>query len=308
MIDLLEPHQAETVAGNRKINPGILLGVAAFTIWGLLPAFLKLLKPLPAPDILAYRVLWSLLLLVVLAAALRHGPALFRTIRTPRLLLALAGSATLIGINWLCYIVAVNGGHVADASLGYFINPLVNVVLGVVILRERLGRIEAIAVMIATAAVLFLAIWQGGIPFIPLTLAFSFGFYGLIRKITPVDAIDGLLIETAILTPSALAWLLLAGTVLTADGPGVPLLVATGVLTALPLLLFAAAAKRVRYSDLGLLQYIAPTLQLILAVFVYGEKLHAAQIGAFVLIWAALAIYALGASIGAQRNALTVPD
>jgi chloramphenicol-sensitive protein RarD len=296
------------VAGSRKINPGIPLAVAAFTIWGLLPAFLKLLKPLPAPDILAHRILWSLLLLAVLAAALRHGPALLRIVRTPRLLLALTGSATLIGINWLCYIVAVNGGHVADASLGYFINPLVNVVLGVVILRERLGRIEAIAVMIATAAVLFLAVWQGNIPFIPLTLAFSFGFYGLIRKITPVDAIDGLLIETAILAPPALGWLLLAGTVLTANGPGVPLLVATGVLTALPLLLFAAAAKRVRYTDLGLLQYLAPTLQLTLAVFIYDEKLQPAQIGAFVLIWIALAIYAVGASIGARRNVLAVPD
>lgn len=294
--------------GSRKINPGILLGVAAFSIWGLLPAFLKLLKPLPAPDILAHRILWSLLLLALLAAALRHGPALLRIVRTPRLLLALTGSAALIAINWLCYIVAVNGGHVAEASLGYFINPLVNVVLGVVILRERLGRIEAVAVIIATAAVLFLAIWQGGIPVIPLTLAFSFGFYGLIRKITPVDAIDGLLIETAILTPPALGWLLLAGTALSANGPGVPLLVATGVLTALPLLLFAAAAKRVRYTDLGLLQYIAPTLQLMLAVFVYGEKLYPAQIGAFALIWIALALYALGASIGARRHAPAVPD
>ncbi len=308
MTDLSAPRPTETVAGSRKINPGILLAVAAFTIWGLLPAFLKLLKPLPAPDILAHRILWSLLLLAVLAAALRHGPALLRIVRTPRLLLALAGSATLIGINWLCYIVAVNGGHVADASLGYFINPLVNVVLGVVILRERLGRIEAIAVMLATAAVLFLAIWQGNIPFIPLTLAFSFGFYGLIRKITPVDAIDGLLIETAILAPPALGWLLLAGTALTADGPDVPHLVATGVLTALPLLLFAAAAKRVRYTDLGLLQYLAPTLQLTLAVFIYDEKLLPAQIGAFVVIWIALVIYAVGASIGARRNALSVPD
>ncbi|QNA87103.1 EamA family transporter RarD [Sphingomonas sp. So64.6b] len=296
------------MARSRKTNPGILLGVAAFSIWGLLPAFLKLLKPLPAPDILAHRILWSLLLLALLAAALRHGPALLRIVRTPRLLLALTGSAALIAINWLCYIVAVNGGHVAEASLGYFINPLVNVVLGVVILRERLGRIEAIAVIIATAAVLFLAIWQGGIPVIPLTLAFSFGFYGLIRKITPVDAIDGLLIETAILTPPALGWLLLAGTALSANGPGVPLLVATGILTALPLLLFAAAAKRVRYTDLGLLQYIAPTLQLVLAVFVYGEKLYPAQIGAFALIWIALALYALGASIGARRHAPAVPD
>jgi chloramphenicol-sensitive protein RarD len=296
------------MAGSRKINPGIAFGIAAYVIWGLLPSFIKLLHPLPAPDILAHRILWSLLLLTILAVALRHGPVLFGIMRTPRLLLALTASASLIGINWLVYIIAVNGGHVAQASLGYFINPLVNVVLGVVILRERLGRIEAVAVLLATAAVTFLAIWQGSIPYIPLILAFSFAFYGLIRKMTPVDALDGLLVETSILAPAAFAWLMLAGTTLGAAGPGWPLLAASGVVTALPLLLFAAAAKRVRYSDLGLLQYLAPTLQLVLAVFVYGEKLHPAQIGAFALIWVALAIYAVGASISARRAAMVVPD
>ncbi|QQV77433.1 EamA family transporter RarD [Sphingomonas aliaeris] len=285
---------------NSKINPGILYGVAAYAMWGLLPIFLKLLKPLPAPDILAHRILWSLVLLVVLAIVFRHGAAVRRIVTTPRLMLALAATATLIAINWLCYIIAVNSGHIAQASLGYFINPLVNVLLGTLILRERLGRIEGVAVALAACGVAFLAYEQGGVPIIPLTLAFSFGAYGLIRKVTPVDALDGLLIETAILTPPSILWLALAGTSLAA-GPPFALLPIAGVITAIPLMLFAAAAKRVRYSDLGLLQYLAPTLQLILAVAVFGEVLAPAQWAAFVLIWVSLAIYLAGATLAARR-------
>jgi chloramphenicol-sensitive protein RarD len=292
---------------NSKINPGILYGVTAYAIWGLLPLFLKLLKPLPAPDILAHRILWSLLLLVVLAIVLRHGAALRRIVATPRLMLTLAATATLIGINWLCYIVAVNGGHVAQASLGYFINPLVNVLLGTLILRERLGRIEGLAVALAACGVAFLAYEQGGVPIIPLTLAFSFGAYGLIRKITPVDALDGLLIESAILAPPSVLWLSLAGTSL-AKGPAFALLPVAGVVTAIPLMLFAAAAKRVRYSDLGLLQYLAPTLQLILAVGVFGEVLAPAQWAAFVLIWVSLALYLTGATLAARRASILGTD
>ncbi|KQS03060.1 multidrug DMT transporter [Sphingomonas sp. Leaf357] len=291
----------------RKINPGIVYAVAAYAIWGLLPLFLKLLKPLPAPDILAHRILWSLVLLIILAAIFRHGPALRRIVATPRLMLALAASAMLIGVNWLCYIFAVNGGHVAQASLGYFINPLVNVMLGTLILRERLGRIEALAVALAACGVAFLAYEQGGVPVIPLTLAFSFGLYGLIRKVTPVDALDGLLIETAILTPPSLLWLSLAGTSL-AHGPSFGLLPVAGIVTAIPLMLFAAAAKRVRYSDLGLLQYLAPTLQLILAVAVFGEMLSVAQWTAFALIWLSLGIYLTGTTLAARRANVLVSD
>jgi chloramphenicol-sensitive protein RarD len=291
----------------RPINSGILYAVAAYAIWGLLPAFIKLLKPLPAPDILAWRILWSLVLLVVLAMVLRHGAALRKIATTPRLMLALTASSVLIGINWLVYIMAVNGGHVAQASLGYFINPLVNVLLGTLVLRERLGRIEGVAVAIAACGVAFLAYEQGGVPVIPLTLAFSFGTYGLIRKVTPVDAIDGLLVETAILTPPSAAWLWFAGASLAA-GPALWLLPTSGVLTAIPLILFAAAAKRVRYSDLGLIQYLAPTLQLVLAVAVYGEAISAPQWVAFALIWAALAIYAAGATLTARRASVILPE
>jgi chloramphenicol-sensitive protein RarD len=292
---------------NRRINPGILYGVAAYATWGLLPAFLKLLKPLPAPDILAHRILWSLLLLGALAVALRHGPALRKIVATRKLIVALTASSLLIGVNWLVYIIAINSEQVAQASLGYFINPLVNVLLGTIVLRERLGRIEIVAVVLAACGVAFLAWEEGGVPVIPLTLAFSFGLYGLVRKVTPVDAIDGLLVETAILAPASLAWLLFAGTSLAA-GPAWPLLPASGLLTATPLILFAAAARRVRLTDLGLIQYIAPTLQLILAVAVYGEVLVPAQWAAFALIWTALAIYAVGATLSARRAGTTIPD
>jgi chloramphenicol-sensitive protein RarD len=292
---------------NRRVNPGILYGIAAYATWGLLPAFLKLLKPLPAPDILAHRILWSLLLLAALAAALRHGPALRKIVATRKLILALTASSLLIGVNWLVYIIAINSEQVAQASLGYFINPLVNVLLGTIVLRERLGRIEIVAVLLAACGVAFLAWEEGGVPVIPLTLAFSFGLYGLVRKVTPVDAIDGLLVETAILAPPSLAWLLLAGTPLTA-GPAWPLLPVSGLLTATPLVLFAAAARRVRLTDLGLIQYLAPTLQLILAVAVYGEILVPGQWAAFALIWVALAIYAVGATLSARRAGMAIPD
>lgn len=291
----------------RKINPGILYAIATYAIWGLLPVFLKLLKPLPAPDILAWRILWTLGFIGALAIVLRHGPALRKIVATPRLLLALTASSVLIGVNWLTYTIAVVDGHLAQASLGYFTNPLVNVLLGTLVLRERLGRIESVAVVLAACGVAFLAYEQGGVPVIPLTLAFSFGFYGLIRKVTPVDALDGLLVETAILAPLAVGWVILAGTSLAA-GPSPVLLSLSGVLTAIPLLLFAAAAKRVRYSDLGLIQYISPTTQLILAVWLYRELIAPAQWAAFGLIWAALAIYAAGATLTSRRAAVTLPD
>lgn len=288
----------------RRINPGILFGVAAYSIWGLLPIYLKWLLPLPAPDILAHRILWSLVLLTLLAGVLRHGPALAAIVRRPRVMAALTASAALIGVNWLVYILAVNDGHIADASLGYFINPLINIVLGVLVLRERLGRAEMFAVLIAATGVVWLTVSQGRLPVTSLTLAVSFSLYGLVRKMTPVDAIDGLLIETALLAPLSLAWLVFAGTPGWAATPGWALIVGSGVVTAVPLLLFAAAAKRVRYSDLGLLQYLAPTLQLALAVFLYGEPLPPARLAGFALIWLALAVYAAAA----VRRARSAPE
>lgn len=288
----------------RRPNPGIVYAVAAYGIWGLLPAYLKLLRPMPAADILAHRILWSLLLLAVVAAVLKHGPALGAIIRRGRLVWTLTVSASLIGVNWLIYISAVNSGHIADASLGYFINPLANVALGMLVLRERLGRAELAAVAIALAGVAWLTVVQGRLPLTSLALAASFSLYGLVRKIAPVEALDGLLIETGLLAPFALAWLALAGAPLTTASPGWPLIVMSALVTALPMLLFTAAAKRVRYSDLGLLQYLAPTLQLALAVFAYGEPLPPARLAGFGLIWLALAVYAAAAFRRARTVAM----
>lgn len=279
----------------RSIDPGILFAIGAYGTWGLLPIYLKLLKPLPAGDILAHRILWSLLLLGIVAAVLRHGAALAAILRRPRTMAALSASAALIGVNWLVYINAINAGHITDASLGYFINPLVNVVLGVVVLRERLGRAEVAAVLIATAGVVWLTITQGQLPITALTLAVTFGLYGLIRKMTAVEAVDGLLVETALLSPLCLAWLWFAGSTTVGTAPGWPLVIGSGVATAVPLLMFGAAARRVRLADLGLLQYIAPTLQLGLAVLVYGEPLSLSRLSGFALIWLALIVYATGA-------------
>lgn len=285
----------------QRLNPGVLYAVGAYGVWGLLPIYFKLLEPLPAGDILAHRILWSLILLSLVATVLRHGRTVVAILRRPRIMAALATSAALIAVNWLVYIQAVNAHHVADASLGYFINPLVNVVLGVAVLRERLGKAELLAVLVAAAGVIWLTVSQGRLPITALILAGSFGLYGLVRKMTPVDALDGLLIETILLSPLCIAWLWLAGSDTVGTAPGWPLVILSGVVTAVPLLMFAAATKRVRYSDLGLLQYIAPTLQLALAVFAYGEPLPPSRLLGFAAIWLALAIYATAAVRRARR-------
>lgn len=292
----------------RTINPGIAMGLGAYAIWGLLPAYLKLVRPLPAPDILAYRVLFSLALLALVLLALRRHAGLVRILRSPRLTGALALSATLIAVNWLIYIDAVNRGHVKDASLGYFINPLVNVALGTLVLRERLGRVELAAVTLAATAVAVLAIARGALPWIPLALAFSFAFYGLVRKMTTVDALDGLFVETVLLAPLAAAWLATSAAPGAGVAPGWPLIAASGAVTAAPLLLFAGAAKRIRYADLGLLQYIAPTIQLSLALVAFGERLAPVELACFAMIWTALALYAGGASWRARRLGTVAPE
>lgn len=281
------------MSGLSSTRAGILLAILAYTIWGLLPLYIRALRPLPPLDILAHRILWSLLLLSLLVAALRRHAILRAVLGRPRILAALLASALLIGSNWTLYIVAINSGHTLQASLGYFINPLVNVMLGVVILRERLGLLETLAVLLAAAGVAALAIGLGTLPILSLGLAVTFGLYGLVRKMAQIGPIEGLLIETALLAPLAIGWLLL--------GPGLPpgvgnpplwMLAALGLVTSAPLLAFAAAARRIRYTELGLLQYIAPTMQLIVAVWIFGEALLPVHLLTFALIWSGLLVYA----------------
>ncbi|RYD85645.1 MAG: EamA family transporter RarD [Sphingomonadales bacterium] len=268
------------------------MGVSAYTMWGVLPLFIRLLQSVTPPAILSHRILWSLAILMVLAFATKRWGAALKAIRNPRTALALGASTLFIACNWLLYIYAVNSGHALQASLGYFINPLVNVLLGLVFLRERLGKLESVAIALAAAGVAVLTIEQGSIPWIPLALAFSFGSYGLIRKMIGLGPVEGLLVETGVLAPFALLWLLTQPNLATgAAAPAYWLLMASGVVTTAPLLLFAGAANRMRYSELGLLQYIGPTLQMLIAINIFGEPLLPIYFATFGLIWAGLVVY-----------------
>lgn len=276
---------------------GVLLAVGAYTIWGLLPLYLRLLRDVPALQVLAHRVLWSVAILAVIVLVARQGAAI-RAAARGRTLLLLAASAALISVNWLIYIWSVQHAHVLEASLGYFINPLVNVALGVVVLRERIGRMQGAAIAVAAAGVAVMAAGGGGALWISLALAVTFGVYGLLRKIVAIDALGGLAIETLLLAPLCIGVLVqaaLAGQgAFGADLRLDALLAFSGVATATPLLMFAAAARRMSYGSLGLLQYLAPTLQFAEAVLLFGEPLRPLHMAAFALIWTGCALYARG--------------
>ncbi|CUS44760.1 Protein rarD [hydrothermal vent metagenome] len=290
-----------------------MLGAAAYVLWGVLPLYLRLLRHVPASQILAHRVLWSVVMLVVVALLFRRVRTIVASV-TWRTLLLLSASASLIALNWLVYIWAVQNAHVLDASLGYFINPLVNVALGVMVLSERVRRIQWVAIALAALGVGVMALSNGSSIWISLVLALTFGFYGLIRKVVAIDALGGLLIETILLAPFAFGLLLIAH----GSGEGAfgreaatdLLLILAGAVTAAPLLLFAGAARRMPYTALGLLQYIAPTLQFLIAIFVFGEHLRPHDLAAFGLIWAGLAVYAVDsirAGRAARANAVLEP-
>lgn len=282
---------------------GLAFGVGSYTLWGVLPLYIHLLKDVPALQVLAHRVLWSLGLLLLLILVLRRARTILAAARG-RTLLLLVGSALMIGINWIVYIWAVQNGHVLEASLGYFINPLVNVALGFAFLGERLRRLQAAAIGVAAAGVLVLALSGGGALWLSLLLALSFGFYGLLRKVAAIDALGGLAVETLLLAPFSIALLLHAsqsGTNAFGQSTHLDLLLAlAGVVTALPLLLFAAAARRLPLATLGLLQYIAPSLQFAEAVLIFGEPVRSIHVVTFTLIWAGCALYAFD-SIRAVR-------
>jgi chloramphenicol-sensitive protein RarD len=288
---------------------GLALGLGAYLAWGFLPLYFKLLAAVPSAEIVAHRILWSLVFLAVLATFWRRWSAIRAALSAPRIALTLALTALLIAVNWLVYIWAVLNGHVLEGSLGYYLNPLVNVLLGVVLLKERLTRAQVFATLLAAAGVSVLAIGAGQGLWISLTLAASFALYGFLRKVAPVDALEGLSIETAMLAPVALGWLLWmdarGGLGFGAFGIGTDiLLVLGGAVTAIPLLLFTAAAKRLPYSTLGFLQYLAPSLQFLLAVLVFGEALTTAHIVCFGAIWTALAIFSLDGWRAARRRAV----
>lgn len=297
---------------DKAARGGLLLGLGAYTMWGVLPLYFRLLSAVPALEVLAHRVIWSLVLLIVVVSIMGRWGTI-RAAMNVRTLAMLVGSALLIGVNWLVYIWAVNAGHTLAGSLGYFINPLLNVALGVVVLGERLRRWQGVAIGIAAVGVAAMAFVALDTLWISLTLAITFGVYGLVRKIVAVDSLGGLTIETLLLVPASLGYVLIAG----AQGSGAfgqtpstdIKLVVLGVVTALPLLMFAAAARRLPYSSLALLQYVAPTLQFIVAVAVFGEPLTLFHGLVFCLIWAGCAVFAWD-SVRAARHAhrVTVSD
>jgi chloramphenicol-sensitive protein RarD len=275
---------------------GVIYAGSAFVIWGLGPIYWKALSGVPPPEIIVHRVIWSFLLLLALIVLGRFWNAFIRALKDIRVLLALFTTAVILSANWLLYVWAVNNNHMLQGSLGYYINPLVNVVFGVLFLRERLRRAQVFAVLLAAVAVVYLTVSYGEFPWIALALASSFGLYGLIRKIAPVGALVGLGIETMLmLTPATVYFVFIETTGRAAFlkggiGPDL-LLLGTAVLTAVPLTLFTAGAKRINLSTVGLLQYIAPTGMFLLAVFYYHEPFSMAQVWTFILIWIALTIY-----------------
>jgi chloramphenicol-sensitive protein RarD len=273
---------------------GIALGGAAYVLWGLFPPFFRLLEPAAPVEVLAHRVLWTLVLMAVVLAAVRGWGAL-RTLSLRGWAMVTA-AAVLIAVNWGLFIYAVGVGHVVEVALGYFIGPLVSVLLGVVVLHERLRRLQWVAVGIAAVAVLVIAVGDGRVPWLGLGLAVSFATYGLIKKTVPLPATASLTAEGVVLAPLALAYLVVlqvAGTgTVTGHGAGhVLLLMAAGPITAVPLLLYGASARRIPLSVLGTLQYIAPTLQFLIGVVLYGEAMPAERWVGFGLVWLALVVF-----------------
>ena len=302
-----------TEAATRRT--GFIQAVGAYGLWGLLPVYFLLLTPTGPFEIVALRIIFSLALCAVLLTATRQWGAVIAIARQPRLMLTIALAGVFIYVNWQVYILATLTGHVLEGALGYFINPIVTVLLGVLFLRERLRPVQWIAVGISFVAVLVLAIGYGQFPWISLTLAFSFGFYGLIKKrVGPrVDAVSGLTLETAWLTPVAIIQLVVVGatTGLTIGQAGpwnTIALVATGVITATPLLMFAGAARRIPLITLGLVQYLAPLLQFAIGAFVLNEDLPVERWIGFGLVWVALIVLTIDMVISgrAARRALPI--
>jgi chloramphenicol-sensitive protein RarD len=288
------------------VNKGILYGAVAYLMWGLFPLYFKILHAIPALEIVFHRVVWSFIFLALILAFRREWGS-FRQLVTRKTLAIYTVAALLLMANWSIYVWAVNTGHVVESSLGYFINPLLSVALGVVLLRERLRPLQWLPVALAAAGVIYLTVRLGVPPWIALALAFTFGVYGLMKKIAPLGSLHGLALETAILFLPSLGYLLFLET----QGTGAfgslgwgtaGLLSLAGVITSLPLLLFASAARSIPLTLVGILQYIAPTCQFLLGVFLYREAFSPAQLMGFSLIWLALLIFTVESFVHHRKN------
>jgi chloramphenicol-sensitive protein RarD len=286
---------------------GLLSATGAFLTWGLTPIYFKALAVVPAFQILLHRIIWSFVLLLTLLWLGKRWQAFTAALRNGRTLLILMASTTVVAVNWFLFIWAINSNHILQTSLGYYINPLVNVVLGLVFLKERLRRLQVLAVLLAGAGVLYLTLHHGRFPWVALTLAVSFGCYGLIRKVAPVEALEGLAVETLLLSLPAVAGLLYlerlgSGAFLHHDWRVDLLLAGTAFITAVPLLLFTTGARLLPLRTMGFLQYLAPSCTFLLAVLVYHEPFAREQLLTFLVIWTALALYSLDAVITYRKT------
>jgi chloramphenicol-sensitive protein RarD len=292
------------------MNRGIFFGLGAFLMWGFFPVYFRALQGTDALQIVFHRVVWSFLFLAVVITVRKNWGQVGQKFRSRKTLAIYSLAAVLLAINWLVYVWAVNSGHVIESSLGYYINPLVSVALGVIILREKLRPLQWVPVGMAALGVLYLTFSYGALPWIALTLAFSFGLYGLVKKMAPLNSLHGLTLETAILFLPSFAFLLLyefqgTGSFGHTGVSGTLLLAFSGVLTSLPLLLFASAARAIPLSLLGILQYVAPTTQFLLGLLLFKEPFSGAQLVGFSIIWVALFLFSVESYVTSRRKVMT---
>lgn len=289
------------------MKQGIIAAVCAFSIWGIMPLYWKLIQEVPAPEIMTHRIIWSMLFVAALLVFRRQFMGALKYYKNRKQLAASLCCSLLIALNWLTYIWSVNNGYIIESSLGYFINPIINIILGVLLLKERLRSMQWLSVALASTGVGYLTYSYGSPPWIALTLACSFGLYGLLRKKSPIPSLEGLAMETSLLLIPALLytfWLSWNSTAsfgqhsISSD----LLLIGGGIITAIPLLFFSYAAQRIPLSTLGIIQYIGPTLQLLIGIWVYNESFEGPRAIAFTIIWSALAIYSLEGSYRAAKN------
>ncbi|MGR5238303.1 EamA family transporter RarD [Vibrio alfacsensis] len=287
----------------QRAKQGVLLAIGAYSMWGIAPIYFKSIAQVSPLEILSHRVIWSFFLLAALLHFGRRWRSVYNVVKDKTKIIYLLFSSVLIGANWLIFIWAVNSNHMLDASLGYYINPLINVLLGMIFLGERLRRLQWFAVVLAACGVLVQLFVFGSVPVVAIALATSFGFYGLLRKKVSLDAQTGLFIETCLLLPAALVYLLFIASTPTSNMFDNPwqlnsLLIAAGVITTLPLLCFTGAATRLKLSTLGFFQYIGPSLMFLLAVLIYGEAFTTDKAITFAFIWGALVVF----SVDGLRN------
>lgn len=294
------------------MNKGLWYGIGAYGLWGLFPIYWKWLHQVPALQLIGHRIIWSFVALTIVLAVLRQWRAFRVEALKPHVLRLYVLAAAFIGLNWFVYVWAVNEGFIVETSLGYFINPLLNVLIGVIILHEKLRPAQWIPIGLATAGVVYLTLLYGSPPWIALTLACSFGMYGLIKKLAPLGSLYGLTLETGVLFVPMLAYLIFAeingqGAFLHTDLASNLLMIGAGPVTVIPLLLFASAVRRIPLSTMGILQYIAPTLQFLLGVLVYGEAFSSAQFIGFGLVWLGVIVFTVE-NVWQHRRALSIVE